>query len=110
MNPDQTEAEFFKADWRRRMANPEFRRIYEEEAAKKDLWIAISDARQAAGLTQADVALRLGVTKAHVSRIERRGYELCSLETLRRYVHALGEGFEVDVKIRYPAAIQRAHA
>ena len=58
-----------------------------------------------------DVAKHLGVVKDSVYRwIERRGYELCSLDTLRRYVHALGEGFEVDVKIRYPAAIERVYA
>lgn len=34
------------------LANPENRRIYEEEAAKKELWLQLVEARQAAGMMQ----------------------------------------------------------
>jgi DNA-binding XRE family transcriptional regulator len=85
------------------MANPEFRRGYEREAKKMEVWLALSDARQSAGLTQAELAQRLGVSQAQVARIERRGYESHSLSTLRRYVAALGDGYSVEVAIRTPA-------
>ncbi|MBI2863616.1 MAG: XRE family transcriptional regulator [Chloroflexi bacterium] len=86
--------------WARQMADPEFRRVYEEEAAKKELWLQLVEARQQAGLTQAEVAKRLGVSQAQVARIEKRGYESYSLNTLRRYVQALGDGFSLEVKVR----------
>ncbi|HEX5501181.1 MAG TPA: hypothetical protein VFW96_01080 [Thermomicrobiales bacterium] len=35
----------------RQWADPEFRRVYAEEAAKKELWLQLVEARQAAGLT-----------------------------------------------------------
>ena len=33
--------------WAKQMADPEFRRVYEEEAAKKELWLRLVEARQA---------------------------------------------------------------
>jgi HTH-type transcriptional regulator/antitoxin HipB len=82
------------------MANPRFQAIYEEEAAKKELWLQLVEARQAAGLTQAEVAKRLGVSQAQVARIEKRGYDAYTLNTPRRYVQALGEDFTLQVAVR----------
>src|SRR6266849_2790101 len=92
----------FEEDRARMLADPEYRRIYEEEAAKKELWVQLVEARQAAGLTQAEVAKRLGVSQAQVARIEKRGYDAYTLNTLRRYVQALGEGFALEVRVRQP--------
>lgn len=91
-------------------ANPEYQAIYEEEAAKKQLWLQLVEARQTAGLTQAEVAKKLGVSQAQVARIEKRGYDAYTLNTLRRYVQALGEGFSVEVKIHYPEALDQGAA
>lgn len=95
----------YKEYWAGQMADPEFRREYEEEARKKALWLALAEARQTAGLTQAEVARRLGVSQAQVSRIEKRGYESYTLNTLRRYVQALGKGFSVEVTVHYPSDV-----
>ena len=75
--------------------------MYEEEAAKKELWLQLVEARQAAGLTQAEVAKRLEVSPAQVARIEKRGYDAYTLTTLRRYIEALGEGFSLEVRVRH---------
>ena len=88
--------------WARQMADPEFQRVYEEESRKKELWLSLIEARQEAGLTQAEVARRLGVSQAQVARVEKRGYDSYTLNTLRRYVSALGEGFSVEVMIHKP--------
>jgi len=87
--------------WRENLwSNPEYRAIYEEEAAKSELWLQLVEARQQAGLTQKQMAERLGVSQAQVARIEKRGYDAYTLNTLRRYVKALGEGFALEVRIR----------
>ncbi len=86
------------------MADPAFRAVYAEEAAKKELWLQLIEARQDAGLTQAEVAKRLGVSQAQVARIEQRGYDSHSLNTLRRYVAALGPGFTLEVTIQRRSA------
>jgi DNA-binding XRE family transcriptional regulator len=89
-------------EWRDRlMADPEFRAIYEEEAAQGELWLQLAETRESAGLTQEQVAKRLGVSRKRVARIEREGFS-CTLSTLRRYVAALGEGFSLEVKIHTP--------
>ena len=84
-------------------ATPEGRAIYEEEAAKMDLWLQLVEARQAAGLTQVQLAQRLGVSQAQVARMEKRGYDVYNLNTLRRYVEALGDGFALEVAVRRTA-------
>jgi predicted XRE-type DNA-binding protein len=91
--------------WRDRILNDPTRRAhYEEIAAKKELWLQLVEARQAAGLTQRQLAERLGVSQAQVSRIEKRGYDAYTLNTLRRYVQALGDGFSLEVQVRQPVA------
>jgi transcriptional regulator with XRE-family HTH domain len=88
-------------EWRNEIfSDPEFVKVYEEEAAKSELWLQLADARHQAGLTQAEMASRLGVSQAQVARIEKRGYDAYTLNTLRKYVQALGGGFELVVSIR----------
>lgn len=50
--------------------------------------------RQAAGLTQLEMAERLGVGQAAISKIEQRGD--VQISSLRRYVEALGANLRVD--------------
>lgn len=65
-------------------------------AALDDEFAALSEllrARQAAGLTQADVAERMGVAQATVGRLESSAgsrKHAPSLATLRRYAQAVG--------------------
>src|SRR5438094_4041993 len=76
--------------WRDELrVDPEYQAVYEEEAAKSDLWLQLVEARQAAGLTQAQLAERLGVSQPQVARVEKRGYDAYTLNSLRRYVRAL---------------------
>jgi len=90
------------------VATEEGRKLYAEEAAKKELWLQLVEARMAAGLTQEDLAKRLGISQSQVSRIEKRGYDAYTLTTLRRYIQGLGDGFALEVRVRQPAARQPA--
>jgi DNA-binding XRE family transcriptional regulator len=83
----------------RLLADPEVAAVYQEEADKKALWLQLVEARQKVGLTQAEMAGRLGVSQAQVARIEKRGYDAYTLNTLRRYVAALGGGFVLEVRV-----------
>lgn len=74
--------------------------IYDEEAAKKELWLKLVEARQEAGLTQIEVAKRLGVSQAQVARIEKRGYSSHTINSLTRYIKALGKDFSLEILIR----------
>lgn len=83
-------------------SDPENRRIYEEEAAKMGLWLQLVEARQKAGLTQQQLAKKLGVSQAQVARMEKRGYDAYTLTSLRRYISALGKGFSLKVIVEEP--------
>lgn len=82
--------------------NPDYRAVYEEEAAKKELWLQLIEARQAAGFTQQKLAQRLGVSQAQVARMEKRGYDAYTLTSLRKYIKALGKGFSLKVTVEEP--------
>jgi len=56
---------------------------------------------QTAGLTQGQLAERLGVSQSQVATIERRGYEAYTLSTLHRYVQALGADFALEVRVHH---------
>src|SRR6266571_4047554 len=98
--PEQDGRRLFEEDKARALADPEFRAIYEAESSKKELWLQLVEARQAAGLTQQEVARRLGVSQAQVARIEKRGYESYTLKTLQRYVEALGDQFRLAIAVK----------
>jgi DNA-binding XRE family transcriptional regulator len=102
MNESQKAQKSFESWSKELWSDPAFQAIYQEEAAKSELWLQLAEARQAAGLTQTEVARRLGVSQAQVARIEKRGYDSYTLNTLRRYVAALGEGYSVEVRIHRP--------
>lgn len=83
------------------LANPEVRAEYErlnrEEFALLDEMLA---ARRAAGLTQAQVAERMGTKAPAVTRLENAlasGKHSPSLDTLRKYAAALGKRVEVHL-------------
>jgi transcriptional regulator with XRE-family HTH domain len=66
-------------------------RIEREEAALLD---ALLKARQEAGLTQSQVAVRMGTQAPAVARLERAlasGKHSPSIATLRKYVKACGK-------------------
>src|SRR5712691_1146412 len=89
--------------WRTELhQSPGYEEVYAEEAAKSELWLQLVEARHAAGLTQAEMAKRIGVSQAQIARIEKEGYDAYTLNTLRRYVKALGEGFSLEVKVHTP--------
>ncbi len=107
-NPVAAGEESFRAWSDGVTATPEGRAVYAEESAKMDLWLQLAEARQAAGLTQAELAGRLGVSQAQVARIEKRGYDAYTLTTLRRYLAALGDGFSLEVHVRRITPEQRS--
>ena len=94
----------FEEDKARFLADPESRAIYEAEARKKELWLQLVEASQAVGLTQQELAHRLGVSQAQVARIERRGFQGYTLRTLQRYVEALGGQFTLNVTVERTAS------
>ena len=83
----------FKA---RALARPDVRRVYDGLAQEFELLDEILQARAAAGLTQAEVAARIGTTQSAVARLESEiGKHSPSIATLQRYASALGYKLQV---------------
>ena len=74
---------------RKMLSDPEVREAYDAMADEFDLARELIAARVRAGLTQAELAERMGTTQSAVARIER-GKRLPSVKTLLRYADATG--------------------
>ena len=74
--------------------DPEFRKAY--DALKPEFALArqLIAARDRAGLSQADVARRMGTTQSTVARLES-GQRLPAMSSLQRYATAIGHRLEV---------------
>ena len=64
--------------------------------------LLIRRAREADGLTQAQLARRLGITQPSVARIEGAGDEV-SVATLKRALNAMGRGLELRAVKQAPS-------
>lgn len=87
----RTHEQLVKKLLRRRGVRTEVARIEREESALLD---ALLKARQEAGLTQSQVAERMGTQAPAVARLERAlasGKHSPSIATLRKYVKACGK-------------------
>ena len=75
----------------RALARPDVRQEYDRIGEEFEFLDEILRARAAAGLTQADVAARIGTTQSAVARLESADAKHSpSIATLQRYASALG--------------------
>ncbi|PWU16354.1 MAG: transcriptional regulator [Verrucomicrobia bacterium] len=84
----------------------ELRRLTEEARVNAAVAQLIYDARNRAGLSQAELAERIGTRQSVISRLEDADYEGHSLGMLQRIAAALGQCIE----IRFLRPTKVAHA
>jgi len=75
-----------KKQW---MQDTETREAYEARAYEFEIARSLIEARSDAGLTQAEVAKRMGTTQSAIARIEG-GSQLPSMKSVIRYAAAIG--------------------
>ena len=75
-----------KKQW---MQDTETREAYEAHAYEFEIARSLIEARSDAGLTQAEVAKRMGTTQSAIARIEG-GSQLPSMKSVIRYATAIG--------------------
>jgi transcriptional regulator with XRE-family HTH domain len=82
----------------RAFRRPEVRRAYDELEDEFAFLDEVLKARVAAGLTQAEVAARVGTTQSAIARLESAaGKHSPSVATLQRYARALG--YRVEIRL-----------
>ena len=80
------------------LAQPQTRTEYEALAEEFDMARELIAARGRAGLTQGEVAQRMGTTQSAVARLES-GKRMPSLRTVQRYASAIGARARVRLEI-----------
>jgi ribosome-binding protein aMBF1 (putative translation factor) len=75
----------------------EYDRAYAEASLAAEVGERIHDAREAAGISQRELARRMGTSQAAINRLESGGVG-ATLTTLQRVATALG--LEVNVELR----------
>lgn len=86
----------FESYLARKLANPEFRRLYESDREVLAVGIEIARLRHEAGLSQSQLAQRAGMHKQNVARLERPDYRGYTLDTLQRVANALGKQLRIS--------------
>jgi ribosome-binding protein aMBF1 (putative translation factor) len=87
-------------------ANPDLAAAIEAERFGADVGSEIFEARRQAGLTQKELADRVGMHQSAIARIEDADYDGHSLKTLQRIASALGKRVQVafvDQCVKPPA-------
>lgn len=81
---------------------PGYSEARQEAAVEFRLLRQLLEARQRAGLTQEEVAVRMGTTRSAISRLEGSRKHIPALTTLRRYADVLGCDVEISLVPRSP--------
>jgi transcriptional regulator with XRE-family HTH domain len=87
--------------------DPEFAEGYERGFQAFRIGVMLLAARQKAGLTQAEVARRLGTHKSAISRMENHAEDI-RLSTLQRYAEAVGCFLNLELRPECEATVPTA--
>jgi ribosome-binding protein aMBF1 (putative translation factor) len=77
------------------MKNPEFKKAWDDLDPEFRVLKAMIKAREKSGISQAELARRLGTKQSVVSRLERGAFSKASLETIKKVADALDMRLEL---------------
>lgn len=80
------------------LKNADFAERFGEAGEAWDVAIQLASLRKNAGLSQKELARRVGTSQQQVSRLESPSYEGHSLSMLRRVADALGASIHVEIQ------------
>lgn len=72
-----------------KMKDPEFKKAWNDLDTEFDVLEMVIKAREEAGLTQEELARRIGTKQPALSRLERGGFQKARIETLLKIANAL---------------------
>ncbi len=82
----------------KKRASSKFRKGFETELQKLAIGEQLARLRLEAGLTQAQVAKRIGTTASAISRYENADYDRYELRTLQKIVRACSGRLEISLE------------
>ncbi|MBT6231448.1 MAG: helix-turn-helix transcriptional regulator [Candidatus Scalindua sp.] len=81
---------------KRKKRDPEFVKGFDTGYEQFKIGVLLKQAREEAGLTQEELAVRLDTKKSAISRIENHAEDI-KLSTLEKFAHALGKSLRLEV-------------
>ncbi len=81
---------------KRKKRDPEFANGFDTGYEQFKIGVLLKQAREEAGLTQEELAVRLDTKKSAISRIENHAEDI-KLSTLEKFAHALGKHLRLEV-------------
>ena len=89
------------------LRDPDFAQRFERAGEGWDVALQIAALREKAGLSQRELALKLGTSQQQISRLESPAYEGHSLSMLRRVARALSAKVRVVLEPDQPPPASR---
>lgn len=80
----------------RKERNPGFEKNFEEGYEGFKIGVLLRQAREAAGITQEELAQKLNTKKSAISRIENHSEDI-RLSTLKNYLEAIGRKLNLSI-------------
>ena len=81
----------------RKKSDPEFARGFDEGYRDFKIGVILRQAREEAGLTQEELADRVGTQKTAISRMENHAEDI-KLSTIQKVAKALGKNLEISLR------------
>ena len=85
-----------KVHKKRKARDPEFAKGFDTGYEQFKIGVLLKQAREEAGLTQEELAVKLDTKKSAISRIENHAEDI-KLSTLEKFAHALGKHLRLEV-------------
>ena len=82
---------------RRKKTDPDFASGFDEGYRDFKIGVILRQAREEAGLTQEELADRVGTQKTAISRIENHAEDI-KLSTIQKVAKALGKNLEISLR------------
>jgi len=82
------------------LKDPDFAERFKKTGEAWDVALKLASLRKASGLSQKELAKRVGTSQQQISRLESPSYEGHSLSMLRRVAEVLGASVHVEIKQR----------
>lgn len=82
----------------KQLKDPDFAERFRKAGQAWDVALQLASLRKKAGLSQKELARRVGTSQQQISRLESPSYEGHSLSMLRRVVEVLGATLSVEIK------------
>ncbi len=81
---------------KRKARDTEFAKGFDTGYEQFKIGVLLKQAREEAGLTQEELAVKLDTKKSAISRIENHAEDI-KLSTLEKFAHALGKSLRLEV-------------